>query len=294
MLRLSVCAALLAIIVGAPSASADGPQASPGLVFGWTGATAPGQPLRYVTLPARSQTVLASVRRSSGRVWNWRSLDGMWGIPRVANDGTFGGLSRDGRLLFLADWRPPANGALRTISRFLILNANTFRTWRKVVLRGDYGFDALSPDGGTLFLIEHVSRKDLTSYRVRAYDVHAQRLLPRVIADRSQADWVMHGYPVTRAASSDGRWAYTLYQQPGGFPFVHALDTVRRTAICVGIPWRRNQDILPSTKLLLDENADKLTLTTRRGRPLFVLNTKTFRVSRPARHRTGLWGFLRL
>jgi len=295
MLCRFVCVIALALLAGAPSATADGPQASPGLMWGWTGVTAPGRAFRYVTLPARSQTVLASVRRSSGRVWNWRSLNGMWGIPRVANDGSVGGLSRDGRLLFVADWNGPWKGGLRTTSRFLLVNAETFRTWRKVVLHGDFGFDAVSPDGGTLFLIERVSRRDLTSYRVRAYDVHTQRLLPRVIADRSQADWVMHGYPVTRATSSDGRWAYTLYQQPnGGYPFVHALDTVRRTAICVGIPWRGNQNILPSVKLVPDEHAAKLTLSTARGRPLFEMNTTTFRVSRPAHHRSGLWSYLRL
>jgi hypothetical protein len=295
MLRRLVFAALLALLVGAPSATADGPQADPGLMLGWTGVTAPGRPFRYVTLPTSSQTVLASVRRSSGRVWNWRTLNGMWGIPRVANDGSVGGLSRDGRLLFVEDWVPPTNGALRTTSRFLLVNTQTFRTWRKIVLRGDFGFDALSPDSGTMFLIQRVSRRDLTSYRVRAYDVHAQRLLPGVIADRTQADWVMHGYPVTRATTSDGRWAYTLYQQPtGGFPFVHALDTVARAAICVGIPWRGNQDLLPSTKLVLDEHAHELTLTTPRGRPLFMLDTKTFQVSRPGHHGAGLFGFLRL
>lgn len=293
MLRRLACVTLLTFLAAAPSASAAGPQASPGLMYGWTGVTAVGQPFRYVTLPARNQTVLASVRRSTGRVWNWRSLNGTWGIPIVANDGTAGGLSRDGRLLVVADWTVPRNGTLRTTSRFLLVNARTFGTWRKVVLPGDFSFDALSPGGRMLYLIEHVSRRDLTSYRVRAYDMRAQRLLPRVIADRSQAKWVMHGYPVTRAAAADGRWVYTLYRQQG-FPFVHALDTVARTAICVGIPWRGKQDILPSTKLRLDERAGELTLTTRRGRPLFVVNTRTFRVSRPVHHGSGFWGFLRL
>jgi hypothetical protein len=261
---------------------------------GWTGVTAPGAPLRYVTLPAGRQTILFSVWRASGRVWNWRTLDGMWGIPLVANDGSVGGLSRNGRLLVVTDWTAQRNGLLRTTSRFLLVSTKTLRTWRKVALRGDFAFDALSPDGGTLFLIEHVSRKDATSYRVRAYDVHTQRLLPRVIADRRQENWVMHGYPVTRTASADGRWAYTLYQQPGGFPFVHALDTVARTAVCVGIPWRGNQNILPSVKLVLVENAGRLTLRTWRGRPLFDMNTRTFWVSRSVRHHhSAVWGWLR-
>jgi hypothetical protein len=198
----------------------------------------------------------------------------------VANDGSAGGLSRDGRLLVLAQWDPPRNGALRKSSRFLLVSTRTLRPWRTVALRGDFAFDALSPGGGTLFLIEHVSSADTTSYRVRAYDIASQRLLPRVIADRRQAGWVMHGYPVTRAASADARWAYTLYQQPGGYPFVHALDSVTRTAVCIGLPWRGNQDLVPVSRLRLDDQAGRLTVETFRGRPLFSIDTRTFWVSR--------------
>ena len=30
---------------------------------------------------------------------------------------------------------------------------------------------------------------------------------------------------------------YTLYANPGGTPFIHALDTVKGVAHCVGVPW---------------------------------------------------------
>ena len=46
----------------------------------------------------------------------------------------------------------------------------------------------------------------------------------------------MRGQPVTRTASADGRWAYTLYARPGAEPFVHALDTVEGEAYCVDLP----------------------------------------------------------
>ena len=48
----------------------------------------------------------------------------------------------------------------------------------------------------------------------------------------------MDGYPLTRVTSADGRWVYTLYQNGGvgGYPFVHALDTVRGVAHCIGVP----------------------------------------------------------
>jgi hypothetical protein len=284
------CLLSLVLFALAPgAAAADGPTY---LMSGWTGVTAPGIPFRYVTLPAGPSTVLAQVRRSSGRVWGFRAFSGIWGIPQVASDGTAGGLSRDGRLLVIGS-RTPLYGPAATSSRFLLLNATSLRVWRKVMLHGDFSFDALSPGGRILFLIEHLSKGETTSYRVRAYDVAARRLLPRVIADRRQSSWVMSGTPVTRATSADGRWVYTLYDQPDGFPFVHALDSVARTAVCVGIPWRGKRDIVPLTKLVLD-GAGKLALTTARGRPLFYVNTKTFWVSRATPARRGFWSFLRL
>jgi hypothetical protein len=290
-LRLACALSLVLFALTPAAATADGPTY---LMSGWSGVTAPGLALRFVALPAGTQTVLASVSRSSGRVIQWRSFRGTWGIPMVAGDGTTAGLDRDGRLLVLGEWSPPGTNGLRTASRFLLVNTKTFGGWRKISLPGDFSFDALSPGGRIVYLIQHLSNPETTSYRVRAYDVAARRLLPRVIADRRQASWVMSGSPVTRATTTDGRWAYTLYQNPGGFPFVHTLDTAARTAVCVGIPWRGNQDILPSTRLVLDEHEGKLTLTTRRGRPLFQMDTKTFWVSRPVRHHGGLWGWLRL
>jgi hypothetical protein len=278
MLRRLACTAALASLVLVPAARADGPQADPGLMQGWTGVTAPGLAFRYVTLPGKAETVVAQVRRSTGRVWGFRSLPGTWGVPLVANDGTAAGLSPDHRLLVLARWN-------RVRSQFAILLTKSLRTWRRITLPGNFTFDALSPGGRTLFLIEHVRAKDLSSYRVRAYDLAARRLLPRVVADRRQASWVMRGYPVTRATSPDGRFDYTLYEQAGGYPFVHALDTVRRTAVCVGIPWLGDQSPLYSTRLQLTPRT--LTLTTRVGRPLFLVDRRTYWVTRPKPRHSG-------
>ncbi len=98
----------------------------------------------------------------------------------------------------------------------------------QIVLKGTFAFDALSPDGSKLYLIEHKSVQDMQHYIVRAYDLNAHALVPGRIADKTQKSWVMQGWAVSRVSTTDGRWAYTLYANPGGFPFVHALDTVQR------------------------------------------------------------------
>ena len=200
------------------------------------------------------------------------ALDGRWGLPRVTLDGGVGGLSADARTLVLAqDF--DATGALRTRSSFLVLGTKPLRVKHTIRLNGDFGFDALSPHGRVLYLIQHVSAENLFQYRVRAYDLQAGKLMKRVIADERQRDWDMDGYPVARAASPGGRWVYTLYSNPNNYPFVHALDTVDRTAVCIGIPWDWTAD---------QREIDSATLTVRGGKlaigDRFVLDRTTFEV----------------
>ena len=72
---------------------------------------------------------------------------------------------------------------------------------------------------------------------MRAYDLRARRLLRDPIVDPSEPDEPMRGLPVTRTTGPGGRWEYTLYAG-GEHPFVHALDTVRRSSICIDLPRR--------------------------------------------------------
>jgi hypothetical protein len=276
MARFVVAFALSALALSA-AAHASGP--SPGLVQGSAGVTGPGQPLRFVTLVGPGLTMLESIERATGRVVKWRALGGEWGVPAVAFDGTAGGLTRDGGTLVLADWGPPENGALRASSDFQLVDTETLRTRGRVLLDGDFAFDALSPDGSTLYLVEHVPGEDTTRYRVRAYDLRADRLLPQVIADKRQQGWVMRGYPLERAESADGRWVYTLYRQDDGYPFVHALDAVDRRAVCIGLPWHGSQDPLGGAQLRLD-GGDLLIAA---GGRRFAIDTRTFALSVPER-----------
>ena len=277
MSRLPLLCALAALVL-APTALAAGP--SPGVSEDATlGVQLPEGDVSYATSQEAAGTRLLAVRQSDRRVLRQVVLGAGWGIPLVAFDGTTGGLSGDGRTLVLGDGSQ-YNGPLREKSRFLVVDAKTFKTLRQVRLRGDFGYDALSPDGKTLYLIEHVSTADVFRYVVRAFDLVHGRLLPGRIADKTQRTWVMQGFPLRRATSPDGRMEYTFYANPGGYPFIHALDTVRGTARCIGVPWRGSQDGL--SKLSMTLAGDKLQLGWPGGRTFISVDTTTYRLSRPA------------
>lgn len=229
----------------------------------------------YVTAAHGTSTTLS--RRVEGKVVARTTLAGEWGVPMVTIGGARGGLSLDGRTLVLGSNVHP-DGQLRTRSGFAVLATRGLRLVRTISLRGDYSFDALSPQGRWLYLIHHLQSPSGTRYQVKAYDLRAGRLLPAVIADKRQTGWLMQGYPVDRATSANGRWVYTFYEQSNNYPFVHALDTSSRTAVCIGIPWQwagETQGMaIGSAKLTLDGH--KLVIAG--GKDAFTLDTKTFRV----------------
>jgi hypothetical protein len=208
------------------------------------------------------------------------SLPGRWGLPVVTLNGDVGGLSTNGRVLVLA--QPyTGNGELQQKSSFTVLRTSPLSVRTTVTLRGDFGFDALSPDGGTLYLIQHVSEQQLLSYRVRAYDLRTGKLLPRAIADKRQKGWVMNGMPVARASSPDGRWVYTLYGNSDNYPFVHALDTRSRTAVCIGLPWQWTTAGPDISTADLRLSGNRLVIAGGHGfGTRFALDTRTFEVTK--------------
>jgi hypothetical protein len=275
---------LLAALVLAPAALADGGP-SPGVDQGGDGVVSASGFVRYTTIPQSHTPTLLATRTSDGHVLHWRTIAGRYGIPFVTYYGTTGGISRNGRTLVLGD--ASFGGGLRSRSTFQVVDPKTFG-YETISLEGDFAFDALSPNGQRLYLIQHVSQTNLNRYLVREYDLNAERLLPGAIADRTQRGWVMQGSPIARATSANGRFAYTLYQNPGGYPFVHALDTVRATAHCVALPWTGDQSIFSSMGLTLRDHGRTLALDVPWNvpnrpatLPSFRIDTHTYRVTVP-------------
>jgi hypothetical protein len=296
--------ALLGCAATAPSALAKGLEMS-----ARNGVTIAGSPYRYVTVTTHTKpklTVVARTDRRDGRVDRWWQLGGDYDVPAVDYNGTGGGLSADGKTLVLSHFAfdspvyPPRTTRLAILDTDLRpqrhLRAGQRRppgVFSSIELRGHFAFDAISPDGSTIYLIHHFPNLTgpsyVTHYEVRAYDVKSGRLLPEPIIDPDEPEERMEGMPLYRAMSPDGRWAYTLYDGNGKEPFVHALDTVAGRAVCVDLPQlatlpRRFYYLL---RLQVREGGRQIVLLRRVPGPkptraLLSIDTQDFAVQRPA------------
>ncbi|MDX6603323.1 MAG: hypothetical protein QOF13_2525 [Solirubrobacterales bacterium] len=288
-----------------PSAKAKGLE-----MAARNGVTVNGSPYRYVAISLHTRPKLTAVERidrRDGRIDRWWQLGGDYGVPAVAYDGAGGGLSADGGTLVLSDFaigNPSVYPPRTTRLAILDTNLRPQRHWRagqlhsrhaitSVELRGHFAFDAISPDGSTIYLIHHfpnVSGPSYVShYEVRAYDVESGRLLPEPIVDPDEPDEHMEGLPITRAMSPAGRWAYTLYDGNGKEPFVHALDTVAGRAVCVDLPQLTHLPRRFYYLLQLQTSGGGRQLVVLRRRPgpkptsaLLNVDTRSFEVRRPA------------
>jgi len=264
--------AALVAVAGSGAARADGLPVL-GIDVGNSGVvTTDGA--RYVTMASGGRTVVARVAQTGGTVLMWRSFPGTFTIPAVAYDGSAGGLSADGKTLALIE---PRQSFPRAQTRFLILGRG-LAPRGSVTLKGDFSFDAISPNGDWLYLIHYTSPRDPTRYLVQAYDLRRWRLAPVPIVDPTAPHEKMRGNPVTRAMSADGRWAYTLYDGGGGTPFVHALDTVARSAHCIDLDSLAPNSDLSKLRLAVVGGGKQLEI---RGgaKGTIDVDLRTFRVS---------------
>lgn len=167
--------------------------------------------------------------RSGGRTV---VLTGRYEHARLAPGFPADGRSITGSRIVLQD---TANATSDTVSRFAVVDTALAQPARMIELPGDFSYDAVSPTAGTLYLVSHFSVEHPDQYVVRSYDVAAGRLDEAIVADKSLLrEGPMSGRPVARATTPGGEWVYTAYR--GKHAFVHALDTVRKTAVCIDLP----------------------------------------------------------
>ncbi len=268
----------VAAALAVAAAKADGLPVL-GINVGPIGIAAREGDVRYVTLDAGRGTIVAAIKQRGGQVARSRLLHGRFTVPAVAYDGSASGLSADGRTLVLIRPRVRFPQAQTVLA---VLDTGHMQVKKVVSLNGDFSFDAVSPNGESLYLIQYVEPRDPARYAVRAYDLRAGRLLSRPVVDPREPNERMRGRPVTRATSADGRWAYTLYDGVGKYPFLHALDTSGRTARCIDLSALASKGRnLYTLRLAVSRDGNAVSVDDP-AEAIATIDTRTFRVSLPA------------
>ena len=282
-MRRSILIATIVSAIFAPSASADGLPVL-GVDDGSTGVTVPQAASRYVTIPAPGGgTLVERINRNGGEVLASSLFPGVFTIPAVAYDGAAGGLSGDRHTLVLIE---PRTSFPRNMTRLLVLDTPSLGHRATITLRGDFSFDAVSPNGLRIYLINYTSPNDPTRYAVRSFDLAAMRLDPKPIVDPRNPHEKMRGNPISRVASPDGRWAYTLYDGAAGTPFVHALDTRAAAARCIDLDGLDSSRVW-RLRLRLSQRAQSVSVIDGPN-TLLTVDTRTFAVAAP-RAPGGSW-----
>jgi hypothetical protein len=272
-------ACLVSLVLAAPAAAGGaGPPVS-GL-DGRVGALSADGGDRFVAFVSGDHSVVARLHTAGADVARSRTIRGRYVVPAVANDNSGGGLSHDGGTLVLVNLR-------RTIPQkttsLAVLDARRLRVTRTITLRGDFSFDAISPDGSTAYLVQYLSlgqrNFDPTNYKVRALDIAGGRLLPSPIVDPREPGEKMGGLPITRATSADGRWAYTLYSG-SEHPFIHALDTSGRSARCIDLDALTGREDLFQLRLRVADGGRRIDVV-KDDAPQLAVDTSSRSVRKP-------------
>jgi len=219
----------------------------------------------YALTHDKRRTTVEAVDTHTGKVASQVSFDGWFDLPIASPTGQTGGLSPNGQWLVLQ-----GSGEAKQTSFMLV--ATTFnRAPRRIVLPGDFSFDAVSNDGNRLFLIESLAAIQPGHYRVRRYDMPSGSLNPTIIVDKREIQTAsMTGTRISGVSAPDGGWQYSLYINEKTGPFIHALSLDQTFAWCIDLPagGTRQEQMMWSLAIQKD------------GRELFAVNPTLGKVAR--------------
>ncbi|MDP9482632.1 MAG: hypothetical protein M3P84_05345 [Chloroflexota bacterium] len=156
------------------------------------------------------------------------TIAGAWRLPTIGPEPVPVGVSEDGKTIVLVS----AKGG--PTSRFAVLQRGFPKPAQVIELPGRFEYDALSPDGSTLYVVQHLDAEEGGKYQVRAVNAATGQLAEGIIVDKRNIEEQMAGYPLAQVRREDGL-VLTLYQGVE-FAFIHALNTIEGWAVCIDLP----------------------------------------------------------
>jgi hypothetical protein len=184
----------------------------------------------FTTTRSGAQTVVRDAGLMADQS-NAIAIDGAWRLPTFATDALPIGVSASRSAIVLVE--DGAKDGART-TRFAVIRSPFGKPARIVEINGSFTYDAVSPDGSTIYVIEHLAAPPQGHYQVRAVDVAGGALKEGVIVDKRNVGEAMAGWPVAQLRRDNGL-VLTLYRGTE-HPFIHALDTVQGFAVCLDLP----------------------------------------------------------
>jgi DNA-binding beta-propeller fold protein YncE len=192
-------------------------------------------------------TVVSRYRVADGSLVDWMVVAGRWRLGGVSPNGRFAALARQS-----SDRRRTDVAVVNTVSQ---------RVAHRLRLRGNFEVETVSRDGKRLFLIEHLPGTGAPRYSVRLFDLSRDRLASKPLRGAGEPG-VMAGLAWSGIGSPDGRWLLTLYLNTGrNVAFVHALDLVRSSPLCIFLPSGGSFDTLKRYGLTLSPDGRRLYAT---------------------------------
>lgn len=222
--------------------------ASGGRIFSLPPGITSADGVSHLTATAhRLGTVVSRYRVANATVASSMLVDGRWRL---------GGVSTNGRFAALV-WQ----SAGQTRTDITVANVFASRVAHRLRLSGNFEVETVSRDGKRLFLIEHLHSSGPPRYSVRLFDLTRNRLAAKPLRGAGEPS-VMAGLAWSGIGSPDGRWLLTLYLNTGrNVAFVHALDLVRSSPLCIFLPSGGAFDALKRYGLTLSPNGKRLYAT---------------------------------
>jgi hypothetical protein len=183
----------------------------------------------FVRPDGLQDTVVEGFNVETADVTRHIGLPGQWVVSGVSNTGRWLALERK------AEDRG-ASGAQGEQTHIEILDTSDDAVAHKVDLDGNFDVDAISSDGESLFLIQHLAAMNNDRYEIRLYDLETESLRPDALREKG-ADEVMVGRAYQQLATPDGTTLLTLYlDTTRGVAFIHDLDMVDKYPVCIDLP----------------------------------------------------------
>jgi hypothetical protein len=192
----------------------------------------------YTVTPGTGSARLTALDPSSGQTIAQVSIPSGFVLPSLGDQGPTGGLSPNGQWLVLTDNGRATTGKL--VSSFMVGPSSLSASFKTVHLDGDFGFDALSNTGQSLYLIQRM--EDPSHYQVRLFDLASQTLTLQPVVDKREPGEPMNGLRGDSLADPLGQFVFTVYARQAG-AFIHALPLDQPVAWCIDLPAKKASDL---------------------------------------------------